>query len=416
MREENEFRIDRVECRSFESGLLPTGPSKTGEAGDIPGTATGAAQPAKIRRAGRLGARIVVGAMASLLLLLGMLVAPPPSFAQMAVGISVNFGPPALPVYAQPFCPGPGYIWTPGYWAWDPYYGYYWVPGTWVPAPFVGAMWTPGYWGWNDGLYFWYGGYWGPRVGYYGGIDYGYGYTGYGYEGGYWQRDRFFYNRAVNNIRTTNITNVYNRTVVNNVNITRVSYNGGPGGADARPTSAQLAAARERRSGPVRGQLEQARFARTDPRQRASVNRGRPAVAATPRPGDFRARGIVRATRAGAPYREPALRMPAGRRNAQPAPARTSNPARRERGPAVAQPRQPAPRARTERPAPRREQTARPMERRNAPRAERPNQNQARAPQQRQSAGRAAPQRSAHPPHPERGGGGNGHQPGGRFR
>jgi hypothetical protein len=37
------------------------------------------------------------------------------SFGQ--VRISVRFGPPALPVYEQPICPGDGYIGTPGYWA-----------------------------------------------------------------------------------------------------------------------------------------------------------------------------------------------------------------------------------------------------------------------------------------------------------
>jgi hypothetical protein len=51
------------------------------------------------------------------------------SFAQ--IRISVAFGPPALPVYDQPLCPGDGYLWTPGYWAWDDDGGdYYWVPGT----------------------------------------------------------------------------------------------------------------------------------------------------------------------------------------------------------------------------------------------------------------------------------------------
>jgi hypothetical protein len=35
------------------------------------------------------------------------------------VRISVSFGPPPLPVYEQPVCPGDGYIWTPGYWAWS---------------------------------------------------------------------------------------------------------------------------------------------------------------------------------------------------------------------------------------------------------------------------------------------------------
>ena len=55
------------------------------------------------------------------------------SFAQVA--ITVSFGPPALPVYVQPVCPAPGYLWVPGYWAYDPNFGdYYWVPGTWVLA------------------------------------------------------------------------------------------------------------------------------------------------------------------------------------------------------------------------------------------------------------------------------------------
>ena len=76
------------------------------------------------------------------------------AFAQIGVGISVNFGPPALPVYEQPICPAEGYLWTPGYWAYDPLYGYYWVPGTWVLAPQVGFLWTPGYWGWGGGGFF----------------------------------------------------------------------------------------------------------------------------------------------------------------------------------------------------------------------------------------------------------------------
>ncbi|HVI76887.1 MAG TPA: YXWGXW repeat-containing protein, partial [Candidatus Acidoferrum sp.] len=98
------------------------------------------------------------------------------SHAQVSVGISVRFGPPPIPVYAQPICPGPGYFWTPGYWSWSDDDGYYWVPGTWVVAP-VGMYWTPGYWGWGGGFYSWHSGYWGPHVGFYGGINYGFGYT-----------------------------------------------------------------------------------------------------------------------------------------------------------------------------------------------------------------------------------------------
>src|SRR5215468_4006051 len=160
------------------------------------------------------------------------------SFGQVAVGISVRIGPPALPVYAQPICPGPGYIWTPGYWAWDDADGYYWVPGTWVVAP-VGMLWTPGYWGWGGGLYVWHAGYWGPHVGFYGGINYGYGYTGVGFQGGYWRGHDFYYNRAVNNFGGLHVTNVYNTTVVNNVTVNRVSFNGGAG-THARPNGREL--------------------------------------------------------------------------------------------------------------------------------------------------------------------------------
>ncbi len=61
------------------------------------------------------------------------------SFGQVSVGISVAVAPPALPVYTQPAGPGPGYMWTPGYWAWNDDAGYYWVPGTWVGAPTSGS-------------------------------------------------------------------------------------------------------------------------------------------------------------------------------------------------------------------------------------------------------------------------------------
>jgi hypothetical protein len=121
-----------------------------------------------------------------LLLATGMLSFPSSTKAQVSVGISITSPPPPLPVYIQPLCPGPRYIWTPGYWAWGPD-GYYWAPGTWVLAPEVGLYWTPGYWGWGDDVYVWHAGFWGPTVGFYGGIDYGFGYTGVGYVGGYWR-------------------------------------------------------------------------------------------------------------------------------------------------------------------------------------------------------------------------------------
>jgi len=221
------------------------------------------------------------------------------------VFLSVNFGPPALPVYPQPICPNEGYMWTPGYWAWGPY-GYYWVPGTWVPAPQPGLLWTPGYWAYGGGLYYWHPGYWGPVVGFYGGIPYGYGYTGTGYYGGYWQENHFYYNQNVSNVSVTNIHNVYNTTVINNTtNVTRVSYNGGPGGIVAQPTPEQEAAAREKHIEPTALQIQHENTAKENPQLRASVNQGRPSIAATSRPADFNGHGTVAATRAGAPYRAP---------------------------------------------------------------------------------------------------------------
>ncbi|HEU0195581.1 MAG TPA: hypothetical protein VFQ88_00015 [Nevskiaceae bacterium] len=158
-----------------------------------------------------------------------------PAMAQ--VSVSVTIAPPVIPVYAQPPVPASGYLWTPGYWAWNGA-GYYWIPGAWVLPPAPGYLWTPPWWAWNAGLYVFNPGYWAPRVGYYGGINYGYGYGGSGYSGGYWQGRSFFYNRSVNNIRNvTIIRNVYDKTVINNVHVTRISYNGGPGGVRARPTA-----------------------------------------------------------------------------------------------------------------------------------------------------------------------------------
>ena len=221
-------------------------------------------------------------------LLFAMLTLTASAVSNAAVYVSVAIAPPLLPVYEQPFIPGPGYIWTPGYWAWGPA-EFYWVPGTWVLAPFVGGLWTPGYWGWSDGLYFWRPGYWGRHVGFYGGINYGFGYTGFGYQGGYWDRGYFWYNRAVNNVNVTNITHTYNTTVVNNAAVTHVSYNGGSGGVIAQPTPQDRIAARETHTPLLPVQARHELAASSNPALLASVNHGHPAFAATPRPERFTA-------------------------------------------------------------------------------------------------------------------------------
>src|SRR5262252_6567090 len=107
---------------------------------------------------------------------------PPPP---VAIAVSVTTAPPPLPLYEQPLCPGPGLVWTPGYWGYD------------------------------SRRYVWHVGYWGPHIGYYGGIDYGFGYSGVGYEGGYWDNGVFLYNTAVTKVDRTVVTRTYNKTVIN---------------------------------------------------------------------------------------------------------------------------------------------------------------------------------------------------------
>jgi hypothetical protein len=229
-------------------------------------------------------------AVVAMLTVGGLAAAPTVSEAQWGYGPEVNvaFPPPPLPIYDQPPIPDYGYIWTPGYWGWDPNYGdYYWVPGTWALPPEEGLLWTPAWWGWTDGLYAFHPGYWGPYIGYYGGIDYGFGYTGYGYQGGYWRGREFFYNRAVNNVRNVRITNVFERPVVSAPRRNRVSFNGGVGGVSARPTPQQINAMRERHVAPTADQNRHVQMAGSDRRLASKVNHGAPPVTATPRPATF---------------------------------------------------------------------------------------------------------------------------------
>jgi hypothetical protein len=226
-----------------------------------------------------------------------ILALPAASFA--GVFVSVNIAPPVLPVYEQPPCPADGYIWTPGYWAYGPA-GYYWVPGTWVMPPAVGVLWTPGYWGWGGGAYVWHAGYWGPHIGFYGGVNYGFGYFGTGYEGGYWRGRSFFYNRSVSNVTITNV-HIYNKTVINNVTVNRFSYNG-PGGMNVRATHQEEMAVREHHFEATEMQRSHEHGASTNRAFLASENHGRPAIAATARPGEFHGPRVVPARADGASY------------------------------------------------------------------------------------------------------------------
>ncbi len=239
--------------------------------------------------------------------------------------------PPPLPEYNQPECPGENYLWTPGYWSYAPA-GYYWVPGAWVLAPYVGALWTPPYWGFEAGRYRLHHGYWAPHIGFYGGINYGFGYVGRGYYGGYWRNRTFNYNRSVTHVNVAVVHNVYNynvevnnRTVINN---TRISYNGGNGGVRLQPIPAEQAVLRERRVAPVAVQVQHTREAASNRAQFVQANRGRPAELAAARPLPT----AYHAPAAAPPPRQPREAIPnrsnspnvAARPEARPAPESTA--------------------------------------------------------------------------------------------
>lgn len=212
--------------------------------------------------------------------------APVASFA--GVFVSVTIAPPVLPVYTQPICPGDGYLWNPGYWAYGDA-GYYWVPGVWVRPPQAGLLWTPGYWGFAGGVYAFHAGYWGPHVGFYGGVNYGFGYGGAGFYGGRWDGGHFAYNTAVVNVNTTVIHNTYvDRTYVNNpafVSHSRVSFNGGAGGIQVHASAVENGYAHENHFNATAEQQSHMQMASADRNNFASVNGGRPQNTAFSRPG-----------------------------------------------------------------------------------------------------------------------------------
>jgi hypothetical protein len=236
----------------------------------------------------------------------GLVLSLLPTVATAGVFLSINIAPPALQVYQQPICPTDGYLWTPGYWGYGNA-GYYWIPGAWVAPPQSGFLWTPGYWGFSNGLYAFNAGYWGPTVGFYGGVNYGFGYGGNGFDGGRWQGGHFSYNTAVSRVNTTVIHNTYSQNVSYGSN--RTSFNGGPGGISARPSSAETATARAHGQGGSAPAAQQRASAGGPTQAKQATAAARPAA----KPEERQAAAAPRA----APQQEP--RQVASNRSTAPA-------------------------------------------------------------------------------------------------
>ena len=250
--------------------------------------------------------------MKKLLIILSLSVMTITAFAQddtyytgdeATVTIKAETPPPPIPDYVQPPCPEEGFIWTPGYWAWGAG-GYYWVPGVWVAPPSVGLLWTPGYWGFYGGYYGWHHGYWGASIGYYGGVNYGFGYYGSGFAGGRWEGGHFLYNTAVWHVGRGFHNTYVNRSVVVNHNGARASYNG-PGGVKYRPTTNEHTVMHDNNSHVTRSntQVNHETNMGTERGQFHSAQQPRPATHSMSQPGGqrYNERGRSISTGGGAP-------------------------------------------------------------------------------------------------------------------
>ena len=77
----------------------------------------------------------------------------------VASDVYVEQPPPAVRVETQTVAPGPGYIWTPGYWRWSGA-GYVWISGSWARPPRVSAVWVRGHWAHRPRGWVWIPGHW----------------------------------------------------------------------------------------------------------------------------------------------------------------------------------------------------------------------------------------------------------------
>jgi hypothetical protein len=59
--------------------------------------------------------------------------------------VAVRVAPPPPRYGVVGFAPGPGYVWTDGYWDWRGG-SWFWVGGRWLRPPHPRAVWVPGHW------------------------------------------------------------------------------------------------------------------------------------------------------------------------------------------------------------------------------------------------------------------------------
>jgi hypothetical protein len=99
--------------------------------------------------------------LATAALVIGSSLGPTTAFARVDVGINVGVAPPPPQVVAGPIgiAPGPGYVWTNGYWDWN---GgtWVWVGGRWLLPPHGHRVWVEPYYHPLNGHYHYHRGHW----------------------------------------------------------------------------------------------------------------------------------------------------------------------------------------------------------------------------------------------------------------
>lgn len=71
----------------------------------------------------------------------------------------VQYGPPAPRYAVVGVAPGPGYVWTQGYWDWRGH-NWAWVEGRWLRPPRAHAVWVAPEWRREGSRYRFHRGYW----------------------------------------------------------------------------------------------------------------------------------------------------------------------------------------------------------------------------------------------------------------
>jgi hypothetical protein len=137
-------------------------------------------------------------------------------------------------------------------------------------------------------MFIFHDGYWGPHVGYYGGVNYGFGYGGIGFAGGEWRGHVFAYNTAVMHVDRRYVHETFEdrarveRSIVARDN--RVAYSGGPGGIHHEPGPEERMAERDQHVTATRFQQQHMQTAMSDRTSYAKNNGGRPSHVAAERP------------------------------------------------------------------------------------------------------------------------------------